>query len=248
LKFLKSPTEDNYMATDKRAEAAKKRREAQKKAQVTSSRNRSARQAQSAKSTKITKGQEPQRGNRSKVSTAKVTTQGQAKPGSAKVTSSASRDAGPSKADAKKWQSYQQSARTSGTGQRGAPGTADAPKNATGTGARNPGSQIAANKMSRALKVGAAAKKAAATTAKVVAVGKVGVLGATAAAGLSRSNTADGTLKGKPTGAKQGPKAPDRLTKAGIDKMKFDDAFRQARKAGQKEFTWRGKRYNTQVK
>ena len=236
------------MATNKRADAAKKRRETQKKAPVTSSRNRSARQAQSAKSTKITKGQEPQRGNRSKVSTAKVTTQGQAKPGSAKVTSSASRDAGPSKADAKKWQSYQQSARTSGTGQKGAPGTADAPKNATGTRARNPGSQIAANRMNRTLKAAAKATAAATQKAALAKLGKGGIKAAVFKEGITARNTADGTLKGKPTGAKQGPRVPERLTQKGVDKKTFDDAFRQARKSGQKEFTWRGKRYNTKVK
>jgi hypothetical protein len=45
-------------------------------------------------------------------------------------------------------------------------------------------------------------------------------------------------------------------TEADLDKAetqfaepaKFGDAFREARKAGVKEFTWQGKRYNTQLK
>lgn len=70
---------------------------------------------------------------------------------------------------------------------------------------------------------------------------------AAAAAGLNAGKVADGTLKGKPTGPNQGPKTPQRLTQKGIDSKSFDDAFRQARKAGQKVFTWRGKSYNTKM-
>jgi len=69
-----------------------------------------------------------------------------------------------------------------------------------------------------------------------------------AAAVLAPRATASGTLKGKPTGPKQGPAVPKRLTQAGINKGSFDDAFRNARKAGKKEFTWRGKKYNTKIK
>lgn len=59
---------------------------------------------------------------------------------------------------------------------------------------------------------------------------------------------ASGTLKGKPTGTTQGPAVPKRLTQAGINKGSFDDAFRNARKANKKEFSWRGKKYNTKLK
>jgi hypothetical protein len=48
--------------------------------------------------------------------------------------------------------------------------------------------------------------------------------------------------------SKKGPSTPKRLQQPGIDKLKFDDAFRQARTSGQKEFTWRGNRYNTKLK
>jgi hypothetical protein len=177
------------------------------------------------------------------------------------VTSSASRDAGPSKADAKQWQKYQKSAKTSGTGQKGAPGTADAPKNATGSRARTPGGQIAANKLKRALRLAAKTRNAATTLRKVARVGKAGVLGTVAAAGLSSTNTADGTLKAaqkrgdtKKTYAKDEKKA-----KAAVAQRKkadarkparesFDNAFRDARRAGVKTFTWRGKKYTTKMK
>jgi hypothetical protein len=91
-------------------------------------------------------------------------------------------------------------------------------------------------------------KAAAGKVAGAAKALKGGAIVAAAKEGLTARNTASGTLKGKPTGPAQGPKAPERLTKTGIDKMKFDDAFRQARKSGQKEFTWRGKRYNTKTK
>jgi len=86
------------------------------------------------------------------------------------------------------------------------------------------------------------------TVRNVAGAARSGALAAVAAEGLTSRNTAKGTLKGKPTGPSQGPAVPKRLTSAGIDKMKFDDAFRQARKAGQKVFTWRGKKYTTETK
>jgi hypothetical protein len=38
------------------------------------------------------------------------------------------------------------------------------------------------------------------------------------------------------------------MTKAGVDKGSFDNAFRMARKGGAKTFTWRGKKYNTKLR
>lgn len=93
----------------------------------------------------------------------------------------------------------------------------------------------------------------AARTARNVA----GALGAAArggafAAGIQSTNTADGTLTAarkrgdyKP---KQGPAVPERLTQKGVDKQSFNDVFRSARKSGAKTFTWRGKKYTTEVK
>lgn len=240
---------------------ANEKAKAKAKARVTSSATRAARsKASSSKaSSKTTSSGKPagrnpnvdNRAQRSRASTAKVTTQKPKSPSStstAKVTSSASRDAGPSRSDAKRWQSYQKSAQTSGRGWKGAPGTADAPKNATGSGARRPGSQIAANKMTRILKAAQTARKAASTASKVAGVAKAGGVAAAAAAGLHSRNTADGTLKGKPTGPAKGPKVPARLKQGGVDKLKFDDAFRQARKSGVKTFNWRGKKYTTELK
>lgn len=195
------------------------------------------------------------RAQRQKVSTAKVTKGGDGVgSGKAKVTASSGGSArtpgGPNKADTQKWQSYQKSAQTSGKGPvKGAPGTEGAPTNAR-PAQRTPGSQIAANKMKRTLRSGAVAKAAntAANVAKTVGAAKKAGLVGVAAAGLQSRNTVDGTLKGKPTGAAKGPKVPDRLTQGGTDKLKFDDAFRQARKSGAKNFTWRGKKYTTEVK
>jgi len=67
--------------------------------------------------------------------------------------------------------------------------------------------------------------------------------------GLAPQKAADGTLDAarkrgdyKP---KQGPANPEKgMTRA----QSFDKAFAAARKAGKKEFTWRGKRYNTRRK
>jgi hypothetical protein len=79
--------------------------------------------------------------------------------------------------------------------------------------------------------------------------GRVGVLGAVAAAGLNAGKTAEGTLtaamkKGdyKP---KQGPAVPARMTQGGMDKGSFNSAFKASRTAGKKTFSWRGKKYTT---
>lgn len=73
---------------------------------------------------------------------------------------------------------------------------------------------------------------------------------AAAAEGLTARNTAAGTLsaalkKGdyKP---KQGPSP--KTTQSSFNKKTFDQAFKAARTSGAKEFTWRGKRYNTKLK
>ena len=75
-------------------------------------------------------------------------------------------------------------------------------------------------------------------------------LAAVAAEGLTARNTADGTLSAamkrgdyKP---KQGP--TPKTTTSSFNKKTFDQAFKAARTSGAKEFTWRGKRYNTKMK
>jgi hypothetical protein len=169
---------------------------------------------------------------------------------------------GPTRADANKWQQYQQSARTSGTGAKGAPGTKDAPRNATGTGARNPRSNVASANMRRTLRNSAAMRDAA----KVAQV-------AGAVRGASPAVVAYETLKARPTAAgtvtaAQSGRAPSRFANARDVAMKkasaikgspvvgpkksaaqkFDSAFAAAKKAGKKEFTWNGKKYNTKTK
>ena len=76
-----------------------------------------------------------------------------------------------------------------------------------------------------------------------------GLLLAAATEALAPQKAADGTLTAarkrgdyKP---KQGPRNPEKgMTRA----QSFDKAFAAARKAGKKEFTWRGKRYHTRRK
>ena len=67
---------------------------------------------------------------------------------------------------------------------------------------------------------------------------------------LTARNTADGTLTAarkrgdyKPM---QGPKSS--TTQSSFNKKSFNDAFRTARKSGAKTFTWRGKKYTTEMK
>lgn len=210
------------------------------------------------------------RAQRQKTSTAKVTSSGGGTPGSAKVTSSRRRGervkaskpnitassggsartpGGPNAADANRWKEINKNAakQVARENSRVAPGSKNAPNNAKPVGPRNPKSQVAANKMKRVLAKSAEARANAARAGTLSKIGKAGGLASVAAAGLTSRNTADGTLKGKPTGPKQGPKAPKRLTQPGIDSKSFDDAFRAARKAGQKKFTWRGKSYTTKM-
>lgn len=91
----------------------------------------------------------------------------------------------------------------------------------------------------------------AAKTARQIA-GAAGTLtrGGVAAAVLAPRPAADGTLSAamkrgdyKP---KQGPKPS--TTQSSFNKKTFDQAFKAARTSGAKEFTWRGKRYNTKMK
>lgn len=235
---------------------------------VTSSSDRSKRSTKKP----ITKGQNPQRANRQSVSQAKVTTSQQrsnrqrssmakitrssnGKPagtGSARVTTSAARDAGPTKADAQKWQSYQQSARTSGKGPvKGAPGTAGAPTNARPV-VRTAASNVASARMRGALRGAAAGRAAATGAARLLGAAKATNLAGIAAETLKARPLASGTLTSamkrgdyKP---RQGPAVPKRLTQGGMDKGSFDSAFKASRTAGKKTFSWRGKKYNTKMK
>ena len=79
----------------------------------------------------------------------------------------------------------------------------------------------------------------------------MGPAGVAAAVSAPRP-TADGTLTAamkrgdyKP---RQGPAVPKRLTQGGMDKGSFDKAFKASRTAGKKTFSWRGKKYTTEMK
>ena len=90
----------------------------------------------------------------------------------------------------------------------------------------------------------------AAATRTLGTVARRAPLAAVAAEGITARNTADGTLSAamkrgdyKP---KQGPSP--KTTQSSFNKKTFDQAFKAARTSGAKEFTWRGKRYNTKIK
>ena len=83
--------------------------------------------------------------------------------------------------------------------------------------------------------------------------GKMGGRAALFYEGIKANNTAKGTLAeakkkygAKATPQKQGP--TQKTTQSSFNKKSFDQAFSAARSSGTKEFTWRGKRYNTKLK
>ena len=105
------------------------------------------------------------------------------------------------------------------------------------------GAKAASGRMARKL-AGAAAKRL------LGSVAKGGIKGQIVAETLQARNTADGTLTAarkrgdyKPM---QGPKSS--TTQSSFNKKSFNDAFRTARKSGAKTFTWRGKKYTTEMK
>ena len=185
---------------------------------VTSSRNRSTRKASKPPTT----GQNPGRANRQSISQAKVTASGGGTPGSAKVTTS----------------------RPAGSLSQGAKAAAEARgKQAVQAAQTRRGARAAMKNMGGTLK--------AARTARQVA-GAVGGIsrGGAAAAGLQAYNTGDATLK---TALKRGDYKPkqgpaSKTTTGSFNKKSFNEAFRTARSSGAKEFSWRGKRYNTKKK
>jgi hypothetical protein len=203
------------MATNKRAEASKKRRTAQKQKPLTVGKG-------TGYTRPTTPGRNPRpvsarASNASKLRAAQKTT-------SSGITQ---RPDGRRQSEGRSGRTKTSTAKVT-QGSNGKPASSGSARVTTGQGSR------LASAASKAATVGAALSG--------------GTKAAVFKEGITARNTADGTLKGKPTGAKQGPRVPERLTQKGVDKKTFDDAFRQARKSGQKEFTWRGKRYNTKVK
>lgn len=108
------------------------------------------------------------------------------------------------------------------------------------------GAKAASQRMSGVL-------KAAKTARDVLGVVKNVTRGGAFAAGLQATNTAKGTLSearqkygAKAMPQKQGPS--QKTTQSSFNKKTFDQAFKAARTSGAKEFTWRGKRYNTKLR
>jgi hypothetical protein len=103
---------------------------------------------------------------------------------------------------------------------------------------------------------GRMARKLAESEAKRLlgGVSKLAGRGALFYEGIKADNTAKGTLEeakkkygAKAMPQKQGPAAP-KTTQSSFNKKSFNDAFRTARKSGAKTFTWRGKKYTTEMK
>jgi hypothetical protein len=194
-------------------------------AKVTSSSNRSKRST----SKPVTKGQNPQRANRQSVSQAKVTTSQQRsnrqRTSTARVTNAGGRSA--------------------------APGSSNAPSNARPV-VRTAASNVTSARMRGALRGAAAGRAAAAGAARLLGTAKatnlVGIAAETLKARPLASGTLTSAMKRGDYKPRQGPAVPKRLTQGGMDKGSFDSAFKSSRSAGKKEFTWRGKKYNTKLK
>lgn len=131
-------------------------------------------------------------------------------------------------------------------------------------GTTSPGAQARAAAQGKAIRQAAETRRVARETSKRMAgklakaaatralgtVARRAGLAAVAAEGLTARNTADGTLSAamkrgdyKPM---QGPKP--KTTQASFNKKTFDQAFKSARTSGAKTFTWRGKKYTTEMK
>lgn len=228
-------------------------------ARITSSSNRSKRSTKKP----VTRGQNPQRANRQAVSQAKVSSSANRQvTGSAKVTQG--RGGSSMKADAQQWQKLNQSAsaRAGKAAERAsrtpAPGTGNVVRTAIERGraaAAQKGAQGAMRNMAGSLARARFARGPASAAAAVIADRTLGPLATKAGQKLG---TALKNAMTKKRSEKAGPAAPARITKAPkapklpsaneSTATAFDRAFKSARQAGKKEFTWRGKRYTTKMK
>ena len=131
-------------------------------------------------------------------------------------------------------------------------------------GTTSPGAQARAAAQGKAIRQAAETKR----TAKAVSKRMEGVLKAAntarqvagAASTLTRGGVAAAVLAPRPAGdgtlsaamkrgdykPMQGPKP--KTTQASFNKKTFDQAFKSARTSGAKTFTWRGKKYTTEMK
>lgn len=76
----------------------------------------------------------------------------------------------------------------------------------------------------------------------------VGAAAAVSAPRPTAAGTLTAAMKRGDYKPRQGPAVPQRLTQGGMDKGSFDKAFKASRTAGKKTFTWRGKKYTTEMK
>lgn len=115
--------------------------------------------------------------------------------------------------------------------------------------------------ISKAKVTSASNGKPTGTAASRVTMGRGG-MGKPMGRGIGPAAVAMETLKARPTAdatltsamkrgdykPRQGPNVPKRLTQGGMDKGSFNKAFKDSRTAGKKAFTWRGKKYTTEMK
>ena len=215
-------------------------------AKVTSSSNRSKRKP--AKPRTITKGQNPQRANRQAVSTARVSQSGQAKPGSAASRVTTGRgSSSPSLPKVPKPQMKPGATTTNTLRATGAGGPAKIQRLA----AQASSAQRMANRTARGYGKPGGLERGIKGSAQLMALKE----------GLTARNTAPGTIssmdpklarriEGMQKSGKQWA-AQERKARAANAKRgsgTFDSAFKDARKAGVKTFTWRGKKYTTKMK
>jgi hypothetical protein len=79
-------------------------------------------------------------------------------------------------------------------------------------------------------------------------MGPVGAAAAVSAPRPTAAGTLTSAMKRGDYKPRQGPAVPKRLTQGGMDKGSFDKAFKASRTAGKKTFSWRGKKYTTEMK
>lgn len=248
---------------------------APRRPKVTSSSNRSTRRAtKPITSAGRSAGKNPKVDNRvqrSKVSTAKVTTSGGGTKGSARVTTGRGSVADTRSADAKRWKQLN-STRGAVADKaaerrpaRPAPGNGDPINRAVNLGQADRTRRAQAQTQANARRASArmTQRLSQARTARAVGTGaRLGAQAAVVGEVFRARPTAAGTLtaakqrgdlakRRKPSpqesAAYRSQEAKARAKNAGRRSSSFDDAFASARRAKVKTFTWRGKRYTTDL-
>jgi hypothetical protein len=105
------------------------------------------------------------------------------------------------------------------------------------------GAKAASKRMEGVLKAAGAAR---AVVGGLKTLGRGGVAAAVMAPRPAGDGTLSAAMKRGDYKPKQGPSP--KTTQASFNKKSFDQAFKSARTSGAKTFTWRGKKYTTEMK